>query len=234
MTPPDQVREIARGLRQPVRHERSWSERSAAMRRLHALLLGGAAAHPHFIGHVSGTLCELLGVQLSDLRSKCVKQARATTTATTATATTATATTATATTTAAATATTTTATITTGGGTHRRHRPAPRRCFRRVRGGAAAAAAQATHYAWYIHAWIDSMHPLCKYEWRHCRSCSGDATHHLSMQGHQVIHHPSMQAPSRRVCNGHERGRRQLRQAAAPPYAVDPAAATARRWRGKA
>ena len=45
------------------------------MRRMHALLLGGAARHAQCAHLLNTVLKEPLGLQLCDLRSKCVKQA---------------------------------------------------------------------------------------------------------------------------------------------------------------
>ena len=44
------------------------------MRRMHALLLGGAARHAQCAHLLNTTLKEPLGLQLGDLRSKTVKQ----------------------------------------------------------------------------------------------------------------------------------------------------------------
>lgn len=70
-----EIGEIAKALREPIRQERSWKARAAAMRRAKALLLGGASEHRGFADLVGTVLCEPLGMQLADLRSKCVKQA---------------------------------------------------------------------------------------------------------------------------------------------------------------
>ena len=70
-----EVKEIARSLKLPLRAEDGWQQRNEAMRRLHALLLGGAAQTAGFGAAMRDTLREPLAAQLSDLRSKCVKTA---------------------------------------------------------------------------------------------------------------------------------------------------------------
>ena len=69
-----EVKEIARSLKLPLRAEDGWQQRNEAMRRLHALLLGGAAQTAGFGAAMRDTLREPLAAQLSDLRSKCVKK----------------------------------------------------------------------------------------------------------------------------------------------------------------
>ena len=70
-----EVREAARTLKLPLRAEGTWEQRAAAMRRLEALLLGGCARHAQCAHLFNSLLREPLGLQLADLRSKCVKQA---------------------------------------------------------------------------------------------------------------------------------------------------------------
>ena len=70
-----ELREIARELRQPLRLDGVWQERAGAMRRLHAILLGGACRLPSFAHLLHVHTCEPLSLQLRDLRSKCVKLA---------------------------------------------------------------------------------------------------------------------------------------------------------------
>lgn len=70
-----QLKEVGRTLRQPVRHERSWEERLLAMRKLHALLLGGIARHAGFCRLANAELTQPLAMQLADNRSKCVRLA---------------------------------------------------------------------------------------------------------------------------------------------------------------
>ena len=67
------VGEICRSLQQPVRTEELWEERALAMRRLHALLLGGAAQHEQFARLANSDLAAPLALQLTDRRSKCIK-----------------------------------------------------------------------------------------------------------------------------------------------------------------
>jgi hypothetical protein len=71
-----EVKEAARTLRLPLRADGGiWEQRAGAMRRVHALLLGGAARHAQCAHLFNSLLKEPLGLQLTDLRSKCVKQA---------------------------------------------------------------------------------------------------------------------------------------------------------------
>ena len=70
-----ELREIAKELRQPLRLDGVWQERAAAMRRLHGLIAGGASRLPPFANLLHSHLAEPLGMQLKDLRSKCVKLA---------------------------------------------------------------------------------------------------------------------------------------------------------------
>ena len=72
---PREVREAARTLKLPLRADGTWEQRAAAMRRLEALLLGGCARHAQCAHLFNSLLREPLGLQLADLRSKCVKQA---------------------------------------------------------------------------------------------------------------------------------------------------------------
>jgi len=69
------IKEISRSLRQSVTEARSWEERALAMRKLHALLLGGVAGHPSFARLANAELAPPLALQLADNRSKCIKLA---------------------------------------------------------------------------------------------------------------------------------------------------------------
>ncbi|KOO29951.1 clip-associating protein 1-like protein [Chrysochromulina tobinii] len=70
-----ELRELARELRRPLRQDGAWQERAAAMRRVHGLLLGSAARLPTFGLLFHTHMVEPLSLQLTDLRSKCVKLA---------------------------------------------------------------------------------------------------------------------------------------------------------------
>ena len=70
-----ELREMAREMRQPLRQDGVWKERAAAMRRLHGMLLGGAARLPQFAALLHTHMTEPLSLQLKDLRSRCVKLA---------------------------------------------------------------------------------------------------------------------------------------------------------------